>query len=181
MSSGASPSPADRLVTACLNGDLPSAAAAVADGASVNQNGRAPDWGGTALPLRAALLSEHLHVVVWLLSHGADPNGDSVMQYSVTRSSAAILQLLIDAGGDINRGSSLVPLWSGRYIKEGNVWVLLALPSLDLTVTDAGKTLERYARDCYQHITADMIALEVRGRSCACVVHHWCGAEHCCG
>ena len=48
------PSLADRLATACANGDLPSANAAVADGASVNAEGRTHDWDGE-LPLATAV------------------------------------------------------------------------------------------------------------------------------
>ena len=105
-SSGASPSLADRLAMACYKGDLPSAKAAVADGASVNEKGRALGW-GVDLPLVPAVDQRHHDVVVWLLSHGADPNGEGVMWYGAWYSTAAILQLLIDAGGDVNRASGI--------------------------------------------------------------------------
>ena len=74
-----SPSLADRLATACVNGDLPSARAAVADGASVNEEGDAPGWFDSIPPLEAAVYREQHDVVVWLLSHGADPNRDNVV------------------------------------------------------------------------------------------------------
>ena len=70
---------ADRLVAACHNGDLPSAKAAVADGASVNEEGEALGWFDSIPPLEAAVYREHHDVVVWLLSHGADPNRDNVV------------------------------------------------------------------------------------------------------
>ena len=41
-------------------------------------------------------------MVVWLLTHGADPNGDRVMWNGAFYRTAATLQLLIDAGGDVN-------------------------------------------------------------------------------
>ena len=175
MSSSASPSLAVRLVTACWNGDLPSAEAAVADGASVNEKGRAPFWVDTVPPLRAAVFRQRHDVVVWLLSLGADPNGDNVMSCGTAISTAGILQLLIDAGGDINLdGGGVLPLF---WAVEGNnfqdkVRVLLAQPSLCFTVECYGKTPERYARDRGKPAVADMIAQEVGfpfcwGQDCA--------------
>ena len=167
-SSGAYPSLADRLVTACANGDLPSAKAAVADGASINAVGRAPGLLGSVLPLAAAVDSKHHDVVVWLLLHGADPNGDLVMYYGAFRSTAAILQLLIDAGDDVNRESCYVPpLFAavrGYNNREGNVRALLAQPCLDFTIKCAGRTSEQYARYRGRPGLADMIAQEVSGK-----------------
>ena len=172
MSSGASPSPADRLVTACASGDLPSAKAAVADGASVNGQGMASGW-DPVLPLESATLGQHHDLVVWLLSHDADPNGDRVMFCGARLSTAAILQLLIDAGGDVNRESGgeppLVSAVRGWY-GEDNVPVLLAQPSLDFTVEFNGKTPEQWARDNHRPELADMIAQEVSRKGLPIVV-----------
>ena len=164
-SSGASPSLADRLMTACANGDLPSAKVAVADGASVNEKGK-NQYGVTFLPLEAAALNKHRDhdVVVLLLSHGADPNGDGVMSWGAYVSTTAILQLLIDAGGDVNRKSSgEPPLFPAvrSYNSKDNVRVLLAQPSLDFTIKYNGKTPEQYALDNGKPAVADMIAQEV--------------------
>ena len=46
--------------------------------------------GDTLLPLTAAVRNKHLPVVVWLQSHGADPNGDGVMWFGALCSTAAI-------------------------------------------------------------------------------------------
>ena len=155
---------ADRLVTACLRGDLLSAVAAVADGSSVNGKGVLPGW-SAVLPLTVAVASKQLDVVAWLLSHGADPNGDTVMTTGARHSTAAILQLLIDVGGDVNRGVSgrplLFPAIDGG--REDNVEVLLAQPCTDLTVTNHGKTLEQYVRNSGGPAVADLIADEVSG------------------
>ena len=152
--------PVDSLAAACFNGDLPSAEAAVADGASVNEDGCAPDWAGTELPLAVAVLNKHFDVVVWLLSHGADSNGDRVMWSGATYSTSAILQLLIDAGGDVHRESwgqpPLIAAVRGDN-GEDNVRVLLAQPSLDFTTKFMGKTPEQYARDAHRPALADMI------------------------
>ena len=99
---------ADRLVTACDNNDVPSAQAAVGDGACVNEAGMNED-GWTWFPLAVAVYEKHVDVVVWLLSQGADPNGDNVMYYGACHSAPGILQLLIDAGGDVNQSSGGVP------------------------------------------------------------------------
>ena len=156
---------ADRLVAACCNGDLPSAEAAVADGASVNERGKAPDWDGFLLPLAAAAGYEHHDVVVWLLLHGADPNGDEVMKYGACHSAAAILQRLVDAGGDVNRNSDgeLPLFWAAVYNSEAALRVLLAAPALDLNVKVFGKSPEQFARDKGGPVRADMIAQEVGG------------------
>ena len=75
MSSSAFRSPADRRATACRNDDLPTAKAAVAEGASVNENGEAPGWLSKVLPLAIALHKQLYDAALWLLTHGADPNG----------------------------------------------------------------------------------------------------------
>ena len=149
---------------ACENGDLPSVKAAVAAGASVNE-GRVPGW-GTILPLAAAVGRKHHDVVVWLLSHGADPNGDGVMNVGAYESTAVTLQLLIDAGGDVNRESLEMPPLCAAVIgnsSEGNERVLLAQPSLDFTIEYDGNSPEQWARDIYRPALAELIAQEVRG------------------
>ena len=161
MSSGSSL--ASRLVSACYTGDLPSAAAAVADGASVNEEGEAPGWAGTLLPLSAAAYNGHHDVVVWLLSHGADANGHEVMYFAAYSSTAGVLQLLIDVGGDVNRQSWNVPPVFAAVDGGGEdkVRVLLAQPSLDVTATYKGKAPQHHARDEGRRDLADMIAQEV--------------------
>ena len=82
-------------------------------------------------------------------------------------STAAILQLLIDAGGDVNRESrGQSPMYDAVLANsEDNVRVLLAQPSLDLTITYEGKTPDQYSRDWGERpAVADMIAREVSGR-----------------
>ena len=96
----------------------------------------------TDLPLVAAVDWWRHDVVVWLLSHGADPNGYEVMYHSAWNGNAAILQLLIDAGGDVNRKSrGERPLfWAiGGRTGPGNLRLLLSQPSLDLTIKSDGK------------------------------------------
>ena len=163
-SAGASPSLADRLVTACWDNDLPSAKAAVADGASVNGKGRTPGFFG--LPLTAAVPKQHHDVVVWLLSRDADPNGDGVIFYGTFHSTVAIVQLVIDAGGDVNRKSvGQPPLFTAVVNNsEDKVRMLLAQPSLDLTITYKGKTPEEYGRYNDNPAVADVIAQEVSGK-----------------
>ena len=166
-SSGAAPSLADRLVTACDNGDLPSAKAAVADGASVNEKGKPPAWSFALLSLAATAYRQHHDVAVWLLSHGADPNGHKVMYYGARYSTAVILQLLIDAGGDVNRESvGQPPLWHAvrGNNRQANARVLLAQPSLDFAVVCYGERPEQFARNEGKPALADMIAQEVSGK-----------------
>ena len=162
-----SPPPADRLVAACANGDLPSAEAAVADGASINGKGKAPGIRGMQLPLVAAVFKKHHDAVVWLLSHGADPSGEMVMCFGAWYSTTAILQLLIDAGGDVNQGGGVEPaLFAAvRGVRsKDNVRVLLAQPSLDCTIGYLDETPEQWARDKGGRAVADMIAREVGRR-----------------
>ena len=163
-SSGPSPSLADRLVTACLMGDLLSAKATVADGASVNEQGMVPRWSSTVQPLTAALSSDYDDVVVWLLSLGADQSDDRVMWFGAYKSTAATLQLLIDAGGDVNRTCHgeppLIAAVDGNN-REDVVRVLLAQPSLDFTIKCNDVTSEQYAHDYGAPAAADMITQEV--------------------
>ena len=101
---------------------------------------------------------------MWLLSHGADPNGYDVMYYGTRYSTAGILLLLIDAGGDVNReifaGPPLFPAVWGRN-SEDNVRVLLTQPCLDFTIKYNGNTPEDFARTYGTPAVADMIAQEV--------------------
>ena len=166
MSSSATPSLADRLVRACRSGDLPSAVAAVADGASVNEKAQTSGWIGAVPPLAPAVNRQRDDVVVWLLSNGADPNGYRVMWHGARFSTAGILQPLIDAGGDANRQSwTEPPLFCGvrGYNSEDRVRVLLALPSLDLTIKHDDRTPEQYAHYQNRPALVDMIAQEVGG------------------
>ena len=160
---------ADLLVGACWYGELRSAKAAVADGADVNEEGTASSWLGL-LPLAAAVRKKRDDVVVWLLSHGADPNGDKVLYHALQYSTVAILQLLIDAGGDVNRevgGWQQLPLFLAveSFRSEDYVRVLLAQPSLDFTIKSYdGDTPEQYARALDEPALAGMIAQEVSGK-----------------
>ena len=157
---------AKQLVTACEKGNLPSAEAAVADGASVDGVALTPQHSFYGSPLGAAALNKHFGVVVWLLSHGADPNGYEVLWNSScgSGSSLNILQLLIDAGGDVNKESGgRPPLFWAVSTSEDTVQMLLAQPSLDLTVTVEGKTAEQFAQDGGKPAMAALIAQEVSG------------------
>ena len=159
-------SPADRLVSACFLGDVPSAKAAVADGAIVNAKGTTP-FGVTQLPLSAAVFKARYDVVVWLLSVGADPNGDLVMWYGTRNGVPAILQLLIDAGGDVNRkcgGSRPLERAVQRDIGDTLVPLLLAEPSLDCARAFGVRPLEVAVRAVAIPALADAIVHEVTQR-----------------
>ena len=178
---GSSPGPpslslADRLATACFTGDTPSVHAAIAAGASVNGKGRAPRWTYSRLPLYAAVAGKHHDVVVLLLQHGADANGDNVMSAAVCLSTPEILQLLIDVGGDVNQRCVDQPVlfWAVDNYQPPLMAVLLAEPTLNLAVTYKGKTPEQYARSFVldRVALADILAREVRTAvatlECAC-------------
>ena len=155
---------AGRLTTACYEGDLPSAKAAVAAGASVNEGEQVPGWLLPMLPLAAAATRQHNDIVVWLLSHGADPNGWTVMFGGASHATAGILQLLVDAGGEVNSECDAVPPLVGviRMNSEDKARVLLAQPSLDLTFRYSGMSPSQYARSWGKQAVAELIAVEVR-------------------
>ena len=119
------------------------------------------------VPLAAAVAHEHVDVAVWLLSHGADPNGNAVLRYGADCRPAALLQLLIDAGGDVNRKSFGRPpvFWATSAYCLDHVRVLLAHPGLNLAVRYEGRTIYQCARDRGEDALAlaDMVAQEVRG------------------
>ena len=153
---------------------MASAAAAVADGARVIEQGIAPCWKWPVSPMWAAVRNKHLDIVVFLLAHGVDPNscrdddrsGLTFVGLAAGISSPEVLQLLIDAGGDVNKGlersNPLCGTLCSKYADEGNVRVLLAEPSLDLArATWIGKAPERYAPEWLKPGAGDMIAMEV--------------------
>ena len=159
---GPAPSLADRLVAACYLDDLPSAQTAVIAGASVNEADSEEQ-----LPLAAAVYSSHHDVVVWLLSQGADPNGDAVMLWAVFFSAPNTLQVVIDVGGDVNRECrERLPLFASvDFVRADNARVLLTEPSLDLTATVEAQTADVYARGSGELALADMIGEEVKGKA----------------
>ena len=94
------------------------------------------------LPLFVAAECQDFDMVVLLLSHGADPSGDSVMYCGVLGSSDAILQLLIDAGGDVN-GHDLILT---AMAVPRRLQLLLDQPLLNLNVKYNGVYPALYAR-----------------------------------
>ena len=104
-------------------------------------------------------------VTVWLLSEGADPNGGDVMHYGTVTSTPYILQLLMDAGGGVSRGSWDRPLlhWAVLVHRGDTLRVLLGHPAVDCTVTFLGRTPEQCARSSGSADLAEVIAQEVRG------------------
>ena len=161
MSSSSSWVLSDRLVAACRIGDLPSATAAVADGATVDDEGRDP-YGYPILPLAIAVLNKQIDAVGWLLSLGADPNANHVMAHGACFSTPEILHLLIDAGGDVNKADTYPPLkWAVDKDRSDNVRLLLTQPALDFAVLLGGEKPDRYARDKGKAAIADLISHEV--------------------
>ena len=80
-------------------------------------------------------------------------------------SAADILQLLIDAGGDVNKSSwGCLPLHSALYNgSDDKVRLLLAQPSLELDIKHYGKRPEAYARSEGEPDLADLLIQEVSG------------------
>ena len=153
---------------ACCSGDVASAQAAVADGASVNAEGRASASAGDVwCPLSAAVIAEHnrYNLVVWLLSRGADPSRGDVMDWATKFGSPNCLQVLIDAGCDVNRDgrAEFGPIFDATaFAREGTVRVLLAQPSLDLTLKcRAGFTALQWAVQYPRPLIASLVAAEV--------------------
>ena len=153
---------ADRLVTACHIGDLQSVKTLLAEGASVLEKGTIPRvlYG---LPLQAVVLGGHFDVVLWLLSHGADPNGNNnVMIYNGARwGTPAILQLLIDAGGGVDNPGTAPLFWAVYASSMDKVRLLLAQPALEIARPFDGKVPEKWARDAGRPAFADVIAYDV--------------------
>ena len=148
---------AHRLLEACSQGDIPAARAAMADGAEVNACEKF-----MPLPLVGAVMHNQLAAVAWLLSRGARP--DSAMCQGVYAGTTQVLQLLMDAGGDVNRHSDgRTPLaWAVKGPSVHNVLLLLAQPRLDLTAASGdGKTPAQLARDSGKAGVADAITAEV--------------------
>ena len=86
------------------------------------------------------------------------------MYYGVDRSTTAILQLLIDAGGNPDRDgrARLLTYVAVDAFRRDSLQVLLAQPCLDCTVAHKGITAEYYARRNRRSALADMVASEVR-------------------
>ena len=161
------PTLADRLAKACWYGDISSAQAVVAEGASLNDKAMTP-IGSHWVPLVTAVYRKHHDVAVWLLSQGADPNGPEVMYHCAYYTTGSILQLLVDAGGDVNyRTYGDVPLLDAVRSKlyEETVPVLLAEPSLDFAAAPKDCVFTQFARVWDRPAVAVMIAIERARRS----------------
>ena len=162
----ADPSPQDQLAVACSKGDLSAVKAVIAAGGSVNAVGEC--LYGTKAPLEAAVSCKHVDVVKYLLAQGADVNGDEVLFSGVGNSTPEILQLLIDAGGDVNRvaGMHSLPIFVAAMAVGdvvGKLRVLLAQPDLILTsASGTGKKADEHALAQRKPALAVMIREEVR-------------------
>ena len=159
----------DRLVLACQAGNLSAVQAAVANGAKVNRSGKRPGWLLCQVqPLAEAATEEHFTVVRWLLSVGADPNGEGVMEAAACYTSPDILQVLVDAGGDVNveGGFPRRPVLSWvSLVNDDNAAdkarVLLAEPSLDLSCDTEGRSPQQFADARGALEAAELIGSEV--------------------
>ena len=132
--------PQCRLVAAARLGDFPAAIAALADGANVH-DAASDGTDEPQTPLAAAAVGGHLALAVHLITLGASPNDGSAVWHAALLGSGDMLQLLVDAGGGVNGdGVKCPPLLAVVRSQRGNVEdavrVLLAQPSLDLTVSD---------------------------------------------
>ena len=164
MSSTAASS--DELAAACRAGDMTGVKAAISVGASVHVKGHAPGWSDAVEPLRAAIPANRLDIVVLPLSHGADPNADGLLVGAAWNASPDILQVLIDAGGDVNGVTSScrrLLVWAIASGREESVGVLLAHPATQLTCTYNGATMEQYAQQEDLPAIASAIVQEVGG------------------
>ena len=150
----------DRLVAACVDLDLLSASAAIADGANVNDVGSVDTKAGrlALLPLAAVVprakggySDQCLEVAALLLYHGADPNLGEVLHTCATFGEWDLLLLLLDAGGDVNHRRAIdgqpllvTALNSRGHSRDcvGLVEGLLRQPALDLTLLHNGKPME---------------------------------------
>ena len=156
------------LVAACTAKNFPEAVKLLSSGASVNAKGKSNSYASEFVtPLAAAVESQYRPLVLHLLSLGADVKHGRVMEKAAFGDSADILQLLIDAGGDVNMASNgrapLVNAVRGNHNRTAVMTVLLAEPSLDLTITDTdGKTAEEMASTLKKPAIVAMIRAEVR-------------------
>ena len=158
--------PLQQLVLAARNGDLAAALAALADGAAMTEH----DSDASVVlraPLVAAVESGHRHVVVRLLSLGADPNTGDVMHHAALYSAHDVLQALVDAGGDVNQDTGEGRPVIFQVLLGDDVMaclrLLLAEPALDLAAVDFdGNTADQAAREQEELAAAELIRNEVR-------------------
>ena len=144
-------------------GDLQSVEAAVAEGASVNDKGIAPGYLNPILPLSTAVTSRRDAVVVWLLSHGADATGGGLVRDATCSGTVSALQLLLDAGADVNGASDeRPPLCCAPNTKADHVRVLVTQPLFDFTRTYRGFTAVEYVCNHMWPAVSDIVVQEVR-------------------
>jgi ankyrin repeat protein len=146
----------DAFVASVRDGELPSegvTAAVVTRGIPVN-GGHSGIYDTTALHF--SMFSKRSELVVALLAAGADPNvsntnGVTSVWCAAMDSTADILQLVIDGGGNANKpcNNGQTPLIALVRYNKGDaavrLKVLLACPDLDLDAQFLGKTAEEWA------------------------------------
>ena len=155
-------SPEESLWRACQFGRFAAAEAAIAGGACVNQSH------GTSTPLSYAVYEHYEPLVALLLRHGADPNSFGVMYHGARNSTARILRLLLDAGGDVNGctiGSKLPLWWAFLDSRHDIVEVLLKHPRLNLA-----NDIQELARQ--RCVLDKMVAREVARRAALTASEH---------
>ena len=114
-------------------------------------------------PLVAAVECGHRHLVVRLLSLGADPNTGDVMHHAALYSAHDVLQALVDVNQDNGEGRPVIfQVLLGDDVMAC-LRLLLAEPALDLAALDFdGNTAEQDAREQEELAAAELIRNEVR-------------------
>ena len=156
------------LVVLCGQGKTAAAKAAIAAGAVVNAAGK-DQHGRVRTPLTAAVEGKNTDLVRHLLASGADPTAGGAIDRGVGVGTPEILQLLLDAGSSVNGddSASMPPVFAVSVAVgdvEGKARILLAQPSLDMSVIWAGETPEQCARSHEQPAVAALIRDEVGAR-----------------
>ena len=131
-----------QLEDACLKGDLVRAQRALADGARVD--GHCEKYPQIKLmPLSRAIGSHNRELICLLLSHGANPNGPYAMHMAAT-GPRDILQLVVDAGGDVNSKGETG--WPTTFVaaNSGNMRFFIHHPLFNLQTWECPHAWEPY-------------------------------------
>ena len=161
----------DRLLAACQqphhdpDSVLAAVAAALADGASVNDEGAAVGMYPRETALSMAVMTDQHAVVSYLLSRGANPSGRPLV-LACGQKSAALVQLLLTAECDVNAPvNGETPLFyaiASDIECADKVEALLGQQSLNLKATNRlGMLAEDEALALYKPHIAVRIAKEV--------------------
>ena len=135
-------------MSACRSGSMPSIVAALSAGIAVNAKGYTGCDFGPMTALDAAVMGHHRPVIAHLLSVGAVPEGEAIMEEALLSLQADIIDMLLGAGGNVNpRPTGTAGAQRDAVTGTGKIAQSLLFQLLDHLDRDSSRESSEYDSD----------------------------------